>query len=93
MIGIVIRVDLLHPDNDIMFRLSHFKEKLQVCGVFFNFLVNLNKLVAYEQRDPFQQKHELTEHPGYSDWDRFAAQEYLRLAMEEENQDNVSDWA
>lgn len=83
------RVDLLKPDNDIFFKLKHFKEKLSQCGVFFNFLTNLNKLVAYEQRDPFAVKHELTEHPNYSDWDRFAQQEYLRLAMEEENQDNV----
>ena len=30
-------------------------------------------------------KHELNEHPDYSDWDRFAYSEYLRLAMEEEN--------
>lgn len=30
-------------------------------------------------------KHDLNEHPDYSDWDRFASNEYLRLAMEEEN--------
>jgi serine/threonine-protein phosphatase 2A regulatory subunit B'' len=46
-------VDLLHPDKDIMFRMTHFKKQLTVCGVFFNFLTNLNKLVAYENRDPF----------------------------------------
>ena len=34
-------------------------------------------------------KNELTEHPDFSEWDRFANQEYLRLAMEEENQEPV----
>jgi hypothetical protein len=29
-------------------------------------------------------KHEQNENPDYSEWDRFAAQEYVRLAMEEE---------
>jgi serine/threonine-protein phosphatase 2A regulatory subunit B'' len=72
MFGGDFRVDLLKPDGDIMFRMSHFRDRLANCGVFFNFLTNLNKLVAYEQRDPFQIKHELTEHPGYTDWDRFA---------------------
>lgn len=49
-------------------------------------MTNLNKLVSYESRDPFAIRHEITEHPEYSDWDRFAQNEYLRLAMEEENQ-------
>ncbi|KAM3136831.1 hypothetical protein pb186bvf_011090 [Paramecium bursaria] len=80
-------VDLLKPEKDILFKLHHFKTQMNVCGVFFNFLSNLNKLVAYENRDPFQMKNELTEHPDFSEWDRFANQEYLRLAMEEENQE------
>jgi len=46
-------VDLLHPDKDIHFKLHHFRDNLPVCGVFFNYLTNLNKLVAYENRDPF----------------------------------------
>ncbi|CAD8043570.1 unnamed protein product [Paramecium primaurelia] len=80
-------VDLLHPDNDILFKLNHFKQNLTVCGVFFNFLTNLNKLVAYENRDPFQVRNDIVDHPDFNDWDRFAFQEYVRLAMEEENQE------
>lgn len=34
-------------------------------------------------------KHEQTENPDFSDWDRFAIAEYVRLAMEEENAENV----
>ncbi|CAD8053785.1 unnamed protein product [Paramecium primaurelia] len=80
-------VDLLHPENDILFKLSHFKQNLTVCGVFFNFLTNLNKLIAYENRDPFQVRNDIVDHPDFTDWDRFAFQEYVRLAMEEENQE------
>ncbi|KAL4505892.1 hypothetical protein ABPG72_013653 [Tetrahymena utriculariae] len=82
-------VDLLKPEDDIKFYFRHFKAKQNVCGIFFNFMTNLNKLVQYEQRDPFQLKHELNEHPDYTEWDRFAQNEYQRLAMEEENQENV----
>ncbi|EWS74498.1 EF hand protein (macronuclear) [Tetrahymena thermophila SB210] len=81
-------VDLLKPEDDIKFYFKHFKAKQNVCGIFFNFMTNLNKLVQYEQRDPFQLKHELNEHPDYTEWDRFAQNEYQRLAMEEENQEN-----
>ena len=80
---------MLKPEDDIKFKLEHFKRNKQVCGIFFTFLTNLNKLVGYEQRDPFMIKHELDEHPDYNDWDRYAQSEYLRLAMEEENQENV----
>lgn len=45
--------------------------------------------MAYEQRDPFFIRNEIVEHPDYSEWDRFAQTEYQRLAMEEENQENV----
>lgn len=65
-------VDLLHPEKDIMFRMTHFKKQLSVCGVFFNFLTNLNKLVAYENRDPFQVRNDIVDHPDFSEWDRFA---------------------
>lgn len=57
--------------------------------MFFNFLTNLNKLVAYENRDPFAIRSEIVEYPDYSEWDRFAQGEYARLAREEENQENV----
>lgn len=57
-------------------------------GIFFNCLVNLNKFIAYEQRDLFAIKHQLTEFPDYSEWDRFAKGEYERLAMEEEGGDD-----
>jgi len=41
-------VDLLKPEKGIIFELKHFKREKNYCGIFFNFLTNLNKLVAYE---------------------------------------------
>lgn len=82
-------MDLLKPQDDIKFVLQDFKNKKESSGCFFNFFTNLNKLVAYEQRDPFFARNEIVEHPDFTEWDRFAQNEYQRLAMEEENQENV----
>lgn len=77
--------DMLQPTVPNTFTLDDFKRNRQLASTFFNALVSLNKFIAYEQRDPFTQKHELNENPDYNDWDRFAMSEYVRLAMEEEN--------
>jgi serine/threonine-protein phosphatase 2A regulatory subunit B'' len=80
--------DLFKPEKEIHFRIENFKKQRQMAGVFFNFLTNLNKFVNYEGRDPFQIKNEITENPDFSEWDRFAQREYIRLALEEENAEN-----
>lgn len=80
---------MFKPEKDILFRRENFKANRSVAGVFFNALTNLNKFVAYEQRDPFVIKNERQEYPDYSEWDRFAQNEYIRLALEEENGENV----
>lgn len=80
--------DMIKPKTENQFKLEDFKAQRAITGVFFNCLLNLNKFVAYEQRDPFSLKHEQTENPGFTDWDRYALTEYVRLAMEEENAEN-----
>lgn len=70
------------------FLYSKLKSYATQVGIFFNCLVNLNKFIAYETRDLFAIKHQLTEFPDYTDWDRFAKTEYERLAMEEEGGDD-----
>lgn len=37
-------------------------------------------------------RNETIDHPDYTEWDRFAQCEYQRLAMEEENQENVNNF-
>jgi serine/threonine-protein phosphatase 2A regulatory subunit B'' len=44
--------------------------------------------VAFESRDPFAVKNENQDFPDYSEWDKFARAEYIRLAVEDENTDN-----
>lgn len=39
-----------------LLKLPFIQSRVKVCGVFFNLLVNLNKFIAYEQRDPFSIK-------------------------------------
>lgn len=46
-------------------------------SVFFNCLFNLNKFFQFEWRDPLQHRLE----SATSDWERFAHDEYLRLAQ------------
>jgi serine/threonine-protein phosphatase 2A regulatory subunit B'' len=77
--------DMMKTKVENQFSLPDFFQKQQISGVFFNALLNLNKFIAYEQRDPFSLKKELSENPDFTEWDRFALTEYVRLAMEEEN--------
>jgi len=79
---------MLNPQTENQFVLEDFLRQKSISGVFFNCLVNLNKFINYEQRDPFSIKHEQNENPDFSEWDRFALAEYVRLAMEEENAEN-----
>jgi Ca2+-binding EF-hand superfamily protein len=58
----------------------------RLAGSFFNVLFNLNKFFALEARDPLQIRQEHAT-PELTDWDRFAALEYLRLSAEEEGED------
>lgn len=70
----ILFVDLLCQLNDMVkpegveghFYLTHLKKYPGQIGIFFNCLVNLNKFIAYETRDLFAIKHQLTEFPDYS---------------------------
>jgi len=37
----------------------------------------------------YVEKHEIAEFPDYSDWDRFAKQEYGRLSSEDDNAEHM----
>ena len=80
--------DMIVPENEVNFTFEEIMKKKDMVGIFFNCLCNLNKFIAYETRDCFAIKHQLTENPDWTEWDRFAKTEYERLAMEEENPDD-----
>eukprot|EP00669_Euglena_mutabilis_P011268 TRINITY_DN592_c0_g1_i1.p1 TRINITY_DN592_c0_g1~~TRINITY_DN592_c0_g1_i1.p1 ORF type:complete len:617 (-),score=141.77 TRINITY_DN592_c0_g1_i1:156-1985(-) len=83
-------VDMIHPKDPNRIRLSDLKA-CPTSGIFFNVLFNLNKFIAFEQRDPFQAHAEKQNSAERTDWDRFARIEYDRMAMEAEQSDEYGD--
>jgi serine/threonine-protein phosphatase 2A regulatory subunit B'' len=54
-----------------------------VSGAVFDAMVNINKYLQWESRDPFAERQKRED--GFEcDWDRYACLDYSRLAMEEE---------
>ena len=58
-----------------------------MAGNFFNTLFNLNKFLAFEQRDPFINKQEQAD--DLTEWERFARAEYMRLTADEEEGEDL----
>lgn len=75
--------DMIAPKAEGVFRLADFKKRRKFAGTFFSLFSSLNKFLAFEHRDPFLAKQEQLDNPSFSEWDRWCADEYLRLAMEE----------
>ena len=75
--------DMISPEFEGRFRLTDFKKKRKFAGIFFSLFSSLNKFLTFEHRDPFMAKQEQMDNPNFNDWDRWCADEYLRLAMEE----------
>ena len=61
---------------------------VQVVGIVFDALFNLDKFIQFEQRDPFAERQKRDD-PFECDWDRFAYIEYNRLAQEEEAREEM----
>ena len=76
--------DLLQPARDGFFTLSDFThpERVKLTGALFNALLDLDKFQRFEGREPCMVKQ--GENYALSQWDRYAAAEYQRLASEEE---------
>jgi len=75
--------DMIFPRSEGQFQLSDFKRRRKFAGTFFSLFSSLNKLLNFEHRDPSQAKQEQLENPNFTEWDRWCADEYLRLAMED----------
>lgn len=83
--------DLIKPEKEYQWTIKDFMNNKQYASIFFNSLVNLYKFRDFETRDPFSIRNDLEKNPDFSDWDRFAHYEYIKLTMEdsEENQEDV----
>eukprot|EP00929_Paragymnodinium_shiwhaense_P112470 TRINITY_DN80725_c0_g1_i1.p1 TRINITY_DN80725_c0_g1~~TRINITY_DN80725_c0_g1_i1.p1 ORF type:complete len:580 (+),score=95.67 TRINITY_DN80725_c0_g1_i1:142-1881(+) len=75
--------DMISPKYEGKFRLADFKRRRKFAGTFFSLFSSLSKFLSFEHNDPSGAKQEQLENPTFSDWDRWCQNEYLRLAMEE----------
>mmetsp|Transcript_1638 Transcript_1638/g.4244 ORF Transcript_1638/g.4244 Transcript_1638/m.4244 type:complete len:571 (-) Transcript_1638:140-1852(-) len=80
--------DMISPDTEGLFRLSDFKRQRKFAGIFFSVFSSLNKFLAFEHRDPFSSKQDELDNPSFSEWDRWCANKYLRLATEDAEDDD-----
>eukprot|EP00756_Hemistasia_phaeocysticola_P029165 Hpha_TRINITY_DN16212_c1_g3::TRINITY_DN16212_c1_g3_i1::g.13095::m.13095/K11583/PPP2R3; serine/threonine-protein phosphatase 2A regulatory subunit B'' len=79
-------MDMIHPRDPKAIRLADLKA-CKLSGNLFNALFNLNKFIAFEQRDPFV-THAEKQLPEKTDWDRFAKVEYERMSLEAGEQED-----
>eukprot|EP00889_Picochlorum_renovo_P007880 jgi/Picre1/34910/NNA_002376.t1 len=88
-------VDMINPKDAFFFTVRDLKNCRLLAGILFNVMFNLSKFVAFEMRDPFTTKQEREGvSSGLSEWDRYARDEYARLAMEDEDmEDDGMPWA
>jgi serine/threonine-protein phosphatase 2A regulatory subunit B'' len=77
--------DLCRPARDGLIALADMlhTQRCKLTGVFFSAMWSWHKLSAFDARDPLLVKQELNL-GGLSQWHRYAAVEYARLAQEEE---------
>ena len=74
--------DMLNPEYPNAFTMRDLKRSRELAGTLFNVLFNLTKFVAFETRDPFTVRLEREDaSSGLTPWDRFARDEYNRLAL------------
>ena len=83
--------DLLQPSSGAGITLDCFLHptRIKLTGVLFAALTNVSKFTAFEQRDPLLCKQ--TPNFELSQFDRFAAREYARLSVEEEQSQGAVD--
>ena len=75
--------DMIKPEEGYKFSLNNILNVPHYASLFFNSLVNLTKFISFDERDPFLYKSENEKYAGYSDWDKFASNEYQRLALDD----------
>ena len=54
-------------------------------------LTDLNKLIAFEQKDAYEIQNIKTKNPTWKQWDFFAKLEYQRIENAADNQEDMGD--
>jgi serine/threonine-protein phosphatase 2A regulatory subunit B'' len=81
--------DMIPPEKEYQWTLQNFLDHPQSASIAFNALLNYNKFIENEQKDPFLMT-EIEKRTDFTDWDKFAYREYL-IKMNEENGDDDPD--
>ena len=81
--------DMIPPEKEYQWTLQNFLDHPQSASIAFNALLNLNKFIENEQKDPFLMT-EIEKRTDFTDWDKFAYREYL-VKMNEENGENEDE--
>ncbi|KAK6167177.1 hypothetical protein SNE40_021272 [Patella caerulea] len=76
-------LDLVRPEVKDRVTLKDLK-KCKMADIFFDTFFNLDKFLDHEQRDPFANiRDPETDGPEPSAWEKYAAEEYEILVVEE----------
>ena len=66
---------MIPPEKEYQWTLQNFLGNPQYTSVVFNALLNYNKLIENELKDPFSLK-DYERRKDFTDWDKFAYKEY-----------------
>jgi hypothetical protein len=83
----------MKPKSSLHFTVDDFLKRPKEIGIFINAFTDLNKMLSFDQRDPYEDRAFKNDHPEWSDWDRFVKPEYKRVEAMDENQgEDVLNW-
>ncbi|KAK1903349.1 Serine/threonine-protein phosphatase 2A regulatory subunit B'' subunit beta [Dissostichus eleginoides] len=84
-------LDLVKPEVEGKITLRDLK-RCKLSHIFFDTFFNIEKYLDHEQKDPFSVIREMeTESQEFSDWEKYAAEEYDILVAEEAANDQCND--
>ena len=78
--------DMLPPEKEYQWTLQDFLTHPRSASFIFNALLNINKFIENELKDPISMD-EIQRRKDYTDWDKFAYNEYLLLQEENAPED------
>ena len=81
--------DMIPSEKEYQWTLQNFLDHPQSASIAFNALLNLNKFIENEQKDPFLMT-DIVKRKDYNDWDKFAYNEYI-IKMNAENEEDDPD--
>jgi serine/threonine-protein phosphatase 2A regulatory subunit B'' len=80
--------DMIPPEKEYQWTLQNFLLNPEKTSNFFNALLNINKYIINERKEPFS-LDDIDKKKDYSDWDKFAAREYYHMTHPEFEEDEV----